>query len=55
LAFTFIESTAFESVRVAYLTDDEYAELQQFLMENPEAWNVVPGSGGARKEVFEHA
>ena len=47
--FTFIESTIFERVRDAYLDDDEYAELQQFMMERPEAGNVIPGSGGVRK------
>jgi hypothetical protein len=42
--FTFIESAAFERVRALYLPDDEYVELQHFLMENPEAGSVVPGS-----------
>jgi hypothetical protein len=47
--FTFIESTAFERVREIYLDDDEYRELQQFMMENPETGNVVRESGGVRK------
>jgi hypothetical protein len=47
--FTFIESAAFERVRAVYLDDDEYAELQQFMMQNPEAGKVVRGSGGLRK------
>ena len=47
--FTFIESAVFERVRDVYLDDDEYAELQQFMMENPEAGQMVPGSGGVRK------
>ena len=47
--FTFIESAAFERVRAVYLDDDEYAELQQFLMEHPEIGDVIPGSGGVRK------
>jgi hypothetical protein len=47
--FTFIESSAFEAVRPLYLDDDEYAELQQFMMQNPESGQVVPGSGGVRK------
>ena len=47
--FTFIESAVFERVRAVYLDDDEYAELQQFMMQNPEAGRVVPGSGGVRK------
>jgi len=32
-----------------YLTDDEYASLQDALMERPERGAVVPGSGGVRK------
>ncbi len=47
--FTFIEAAAFERVRAVYLDDDEYAELQQFMMENPEAGGVVRESGGVRK------
>jgi hypothetical protein len=45
--FTFIESAVFERLCALYLDDDEYAELQQFMMETPEAGQVVPGSGGA--------
>ena len=47
--FTFIESSAFERVCPVYLDDSEYAELQQFMMQNPEAGRVVPGAGGVRK------
>jgi hypothetical protein len=47
--FTFIESPAFERVRPFYLDDDEYAELQQFMMQYPEAGSIVRGSGGVRK------
>lgn len=47
--FTFVESSAFEAVRPVYLEEDEYAELQQFLMQHPESGQVVPGSGGVRK------
>ena len=47
--FTFIESSAFGRVRALYLDDDEYAELQQFMLRNPEAGDVVRGSGGVRK------
>ncbi len=46
---TFIESSIFERVLPAYLDDDEYAELQQYLIQSPEAGEVVPGSGGVRK------
>lgn len=47
--FTFIESAVFERVRALYLDDDEYAELQQFMLQNAEAGDLVRGSGGVRK------
>jgi len=47
--FTFIESSAFQRVCPVYLDDDEYAELQQFMMQNPKAGQLVPASGGVRK------
>jgi hypothetical protein len=47
--FTFIESSAFERNLPVYLDDDEYSELQQFMIQTPEVGQVVPGSGGARK------
>jgi hypothetical protein len=47
--FTFIESPLFERFRALYLDDDEYAELQQFTLRNPDAGEVVRGSGGVRK------
>ena len=47
--FTFIESSIFERVLHAYLNDNEYSELQQYLMQNPEVGEVIPGSGGVRR------
>jgi hypothetical protein len=47
--FTFIESAVFQRLCALYLDDDEYAELQQSMMERPEAGQVVSGSGGVRK------
>jgi len=47
--YTFVESSIFERVCSAYLDDDEYADLQQYLMLQPEAGELVPGSGGVRK------
>ena len=47
--FTFIESSVFERMRPLYLDEDEYAELQQFMLQNPESGDLVPGSGGVRK------
>jgi hypothetical protein len=49
LCFTFIESPAFDQARGVYLDDDEYSELQQFMMQHPEAGAIVRGSGGLRK------
>jgi hypothetical protein len=47
--FTFIESSIFARICPAYLDDDEYSELQQFLMQNPDVGELIPGSGGVRK------
>jgi hypothetical protein len=49
LVFVFIESAVFDRLRTHYLDDDEYGELQQFMMLNPEAGAIVRGSGGVRK------
>ena len=35
--FQFIETPLFTRISGLYLDDDEYAELQQFMLENPEA------------------
>lgn len=47
--FTFVESSLFERYLPIYLDDDEYAELQQHMILNPEAGELVRGSGGVRK------
>ena len=39
----------FDRLRAHYLDDDEYSDLQRFLMQNPEAGAIVRGSGGVRK------
>ena len=46
---TIVETPLFSKLVFDYLTDDEFAEFQFFLSENPEAGDVVPGSGGVRK------
>lgn len=46
---TFVETTLFTSLVGQYLSDDEYAALQQALTANPEAGDVIRGSGGVRK------
>jgi len=46
---TFIESPLFTKLVHDYLTDDEYRGFQAFLATNPDAGDVVRGSGGVRK------
>ena len=46
---TFVETKLFTKLVQEYLSDDEYAFLQQSLIVNPEAGDVIPGSGGVRK------
>ena len=46
---TFIESPIFSSYLFDYLTDEEYAALQEHLCEHPDAGDLVRGSGGVRK------
>ena len=47
--FSFIETRLFTRLVQEYLDDDEYRELQGFLMGNPETGDIVPGSAGVRK------
>lgn len=45
----FIEAPLFTQLLPEYLTDDDYAELQLYLASDPEAGDVMPGTGGFRK------
>ncbi len=45
----FIETTIFTKLLPKYLTDDEYRAFQWYLFLNPEAGDLVRGSGGVRK------
>ena len=47
--FSFVETKRFSRLLADYLTDDEYALLQNALTENPERGALVPESGGVRK------
>ena len=47
--FEFIETPLFTKILPRYLDDDDYAKLQNALNEQPEAGDLVPGSGGVRK------
>ncbi len=45
----FIEAPLFTQLLPDFLTDDAYRELQQHLSRDPEAGDVIPGTGGFRK------
>ena len=46
---TFIELPVFARVREVYLDDREFGRLQVYLIQRPDAGDVIPGSGGCRK------
>jgi len=46
---SFIETKLFTRLVQDYLSDDEYAALQQALLADPEAGAIIAGSGGVRK------
>ncbi len=46
---TFVETRLFTKLVQEYLSDDEYSELQRSLVMNPEAGDIIRGSGGVRK------
>lgn len=46
---TFIELSPFQRLREEYLDDQALHGLQNELMKNPEAGDVIPGTGGLRK------
>lgn len=48
----FIELPAFERHRANYLDDDGLRRLQDTLMANPEAGDLIEGTGGLRKLRF---
>jgi len=48
----FVELPAFARYRPGYLSDEGFGELQQELMNNPEAGEVIKESGGPRRMRF---
>lgn len=48
-SLVFVETKLFTQLVKEYLSDDEYRELQQHLMEDPEIGNIIRGGGGVRK------
>ncbi|MBI2994822.1 MAG: toxin [Gammaproteobacteria bacterium] len=51
----FVELPAFERYRAKYMEDAAFRELQRALMEDPEAGEVIEGTGGLRKVRFADA
>jgi hypothetical protein len=51
----FIETSIFTKLIYTYLSDNEYLGMQVYLLKNPEAGKLVPGSGGVRKLRWGHA
>lgn len=45
----FIESSTFTKLLPNYLPDDDYRGLQSYLLQKPDAGDIVRGSGGVRK------
>jgi hypothetical protein len=45
----FVEAPPFTQLLGGYLKDDDYQRLQVFLALDPEAGDVIPGTGGCRK------
>ena len=48
----FVETSLFSSLVGKYLSDDEYAVLQNELATSPNAGRVIQGTGGLRKIRF---
>jgi len=46
----FVELPAFSRFRADYFDDEGFRVLQNALMENPEAGDVIEGTGGLRKQ-----
>ena len=49
---TFCETARFSKRVAKRLADDDYAKLQRYLAENPDAGPVIEGGGGIRKIRF---
>jgi len=45
----FVELPAFARFRQDYLNDEQFRELQNALLQDPEAGDVIQGTGGLRK------
>jgi len=48
----FVELPAFARYRAEYLDEEGFRRLQETLLANPEAGDLIPGTGGLRKMRF---
>ena len=46
---SFVETKLFTRLLQDYLSDDQYSQLQQALIADPQAGSIIPGTGGVRK------
>lgn len=47
--YSFVELPSFSAVREQYMDDDAFRQFQDILRKNPEAGDVITGTGGLRK------
>jgi hypothetical protein len=47
--YSFIELSLFSRYRDSYFSEEQFLNLQRYLLENSQAGAVVPGTGGVRK------
>ena len=45
----FVETSGFSKIRENYFDDSQFNMLQLYLMDRPDAGNIIKGSGGIRK------
>lgn len=45
----FIETSIFTKIIGRYLTDEELLDLQEYLLQSPEAGKIIRETGGVRK------
>ena len=46
--YSFIETKLFSRLVAEYMSDEQYSNLQNALIKDPEAGDLIPGSGGVR-------
>lgn len=49
MRYVFVESSLFTRLLAEYLSDEDYRDLQEHLAVQPDAGDVIQGTGGLRK------